>query len=163
MHDSDCGRMARRNGKLKSEPKKEGRVDYADDEPSALASMFGGLIEANVESRIEKRKDFSTLVARVGIWVNDIDEGITLDFKGRGGWLTIHNGLVPTRTLTIRTDAETVMSLSNLKIGLFGLPIYYDEVGRGVAAKLLSGKLKIDGMLANVMALNAVTRIFSVQ
>ncbi|HEY8839918.1 MAG TPA: hypothetical protein VIO80_04590 [Candidatus Dormibacteraeota bacterium] len=155
--------MARRNGKLKSEPKEEGLVDYADDEPSALASMFGGLIEANVESRIEKRKDFSTLVARVGIWVNDIDEGITLDFKGRGGWLTIHNGLVPTRTLTIRTDAETVMSLSNLKIGLFGLPIYYDEVGRGVAAKLLSGKLKIDGMLANVMALNAVTRIFSVQ
>ena len=163
MHDSDSGRMARRNGKLKSEPKEEGLVDYADDEPSALASMFGGLIEANVESRIEKRKDFSTLVARVGIWVNDIDEGITLDFKGRGGRLTVHNGLVPNRTLTIRTDAETVMSLSNLKIGLFGLPIYYDEVGRGVAAKLLSGKLKIDGMLANVMTLNAVTRIFSVQ
>jgi hypothetical protein len=163
VHDSDSGRMARRNGKLKSEPKEEELVDYADDEPSALASMFGGLIEANVESRIEKRKDFSTLVARVGIWVNDIDEGVTLDFKGRGGWLTIHNGLVPKRTLTIRTDAETVMSLSNLKIGLFGLPIYYDEVGRGVAAKLLSGKLKIDGMLANVMALNAVTRIFSVQ
>ncbi len=163
MHDSDSGRVARRNGKLKSEPKMEGLVDYADDAPSALASMFGGLIEANVESRIEKRKDFSTLVARVGIWVNDIDEGVTLDFKGRGGWLTVHNGLVPNRTLTIRTDAETVMSLSNLKIGLFGLPIYYDEVGRGVAAKLVSGKLKIDGMLANVMALNAVTRIFSVQ
>jgi hypothetical protein len=36
-------------------------------------------------------------------------------------------------------------------------------VGRGVAAKLLNGKLKIDGLLANVMTLNAVTRIFSVQ
>jgi hypothetical protein len=55
------------------------------------------------------------------------------------------------------------MSLSNLKIGPFGLPVYYDEVGRGVAAKLLNGKLKIDGLLANVMTLNAVTRIFSVQ
>jgi len=154
--------MARRNDQLKSEPSKEGLVDYADEEPSAFASMLGGLIEANVEGRIEKRKDFSTLVARVGIWVNDIDEGVTLDFKGRGG-LTVHNGLAPNRTLTIRTDAETVMSLSNLKIGPFGLPIYYDEVGRGVAAKLLSGKLKIDGLLANVMTLNAVTRIFSVQ
>ena len=162
MHDSDRGRMARRNDQLKSEPAKEGLVDYADEEPSAFASMLGGLIEANVEGRIEKRKDFSTLVARVGIWVNDIDEGVTLDFKGRGG-LTVHNGLAPNRTLTIRTDAETVMSLSNLKIGPFGLPIYYDEVGRGVAAKLLNGKLKIDGLLANVMTLNAVTRIFSVQ
>jgi hypothetical protein len=97
----------------------------------------------------------------VGIWVNDIDEGVTLDFKG--GRLTVHNGLEPKRTITIRTDAETVMSLSNLKIGVLGLPIYYDEVGRGVAGKLLRGKLKIDGMLTNVMTLNSVTRIFSVQ
>jgi hypothetical protein len=32
-----------------------------------------------------------------------------------------------------------------------------------VAAKLLRGKLKIEGLLLNVMTLNAVTRIFSVQ
>src|ERR1700693_6235191 len=155
--------MARRKNDVKSEPKKDGLVDYADEEPSAFATMLGCVIKANVESRIEKRKDFSNLVARVGIWVNDIDEGVTLDFKGRGGWLTVHNGLAPNRTLPIRADAETVMSLSKLKIGPFGLPIYYDEVGRGVAAKLLSGKLKIDGLLSNVMTLNAVTRIFSVQ
>jgi hypothetical protein len=136
-------------------------VDYADADPSAFASMLGGLIEANVESRPEKMRDFESLVARVGIWVDDIDEGVTLDFhRGR---LTVHNGLTTQRTITIRSDAGTVMSLSNLKIGVFGLPVYYDEVGRGVAGKLLRGKLKIEGMLANVMTLNAVTRIFSVQ
>ena len=123
--------------------------------------MLGGLIEANVQGRPEKQHDFQSLVARVGIWVNDIDEGVTLNFKG--GRLTVHNGLEPNRTITIRTDAKTVMSLSNLKIGVLGLPIYYDEVGRDVAGKLLRGKLKIDGMLTNVMTLNAVTRIFSVQ
>ena len=136
-------------------------MDYADDEPSAFASMLGGLIEANVQSRPEKQRDFQSLVARVGVWVNDIDEGVTLDFKG--GRLTVHNGLEPRRTITIRTDAETVMSLSNLKIGVLGLPVYYNEVGRGVAGKLLRGKLKIDGLLTNVMTLNSVTRIFSVQ
>jgi hypothetical protein len=36
-------------------------------------------------------------------------------------------------------------------------------VGRGVALKLLQGKLKIDGMMTNVATLNRVTRIFSVQ
>jgi hypothetical protein len=123
--------------------------------------MLGGLIQANVEGRPEKQQDFATLVARVGIWVTDIDEGVTLDFKG--GRLTVHNGLKPRSTITIRTDAETVMSLSNLKIGALGMPVYYDEVGRGVAGKLLRGKLKIDGLLPNVMTLNAVTRIFSVQ
>ena len=149
--------MARR--KLKADDRQ--LVDYADQEPSAFASMLGGLIEANVRSRPEKEQDFDSLVARVGIWVTDIDEGVTLDFKG--GTLTVHNGLKPRRTITIRSDAETVMSLSNLKIGLLGMPVYYDEVGRGVAVKLLRGNLKIDGLLPNIMTLNSVTRIFSVQ
>ena len=155
--------MARRHDKVKAPPQQADLVDYADNEPSAFASMLGGLIEANVPSRPEKKRDFDSLVARVGIWVTDIDEGVTLDFKGQGGKLTVHNGLKPRRTITIRADAETVMSLSNLKIGLMGMPVYYDEVGRGVAAKLLRGKLKIDGLLPNIVTLNSVTRIFSVQ
>jgi hypothetical protein len=159
MHDAGSGRMARR--KVKLDVDSRGLVEYADDEPSAFASMLGGLIEANVRTRPEKEDDFDSLVARVGIWVTDIDEGVTLDFKG--GTLIVHNGLKPRRTLTIRTDADTVMNLSNLKIGPLGIPVYYDGVGRGVAAKLLRGKLKIDGLLPNVMTLNTVTRIFSVQ
>jgi len=149
--------MARRKVTTGSQP----LVEYADEEPSAFASMLGGLIEANVKSRPEKTRDFESLVARVGIWVTDIDEGVTLDFKG--GTLVMHNGLKPRRTITIRTDADTVMSLSNLKIGVLGLPVYYDQVGRGVATKLLRGKLKIDGLLPNIVTLNAVTRLFSVQ
>jgi hypothetical protein len=146
---------------LKLDVDSRAEVGYADDEPSAFASMLGGLIEANVRSHSEKERDFESLKARVGIWVTDIDEGVTLEFKG--GKLIVHNGLKPRRTLTIRTDADTVMSLSNLKIGVLGLPVYYDGVGRGVALKLLTGKLKIDGLLSNVMTLNTVTRIFSVQ
>jgi len=136
-------------------------VEYADAEPSAFATMLGGLIEANVLANPSKRQDFDALTARVGIWVTDIDEGVTLAFDA--GRLTVHNGLEPKRRITIRAEADTVMSLSNLKIGLFGLPIYYDGVGRGVALKLVQGKLKIDGLMANVATLNRVTRIFSVQ
>ncbi len=157
MHDARAGRMARR--KVTSDSA-AAVVEYADTEPSAFASMLGGLIEANVMSRPEKQKDFQDLVARVGIWVTDIDEGVTLDFKG--GKLVVHNGLRQTRTLTIRTDADTVMNLSSLKIGPLGMPVYFDSVGRGVAMKLIRGGLKIDGLLPNVLTLNAVTRIFSV-
>ncbi len=135
-------------------------VEYADSEPSAFASMLGGLIDANVGSRPEKQKDFDSLEARVGIWVTDIDEGVTLDFQK--GHLVVHNGLEPKRDLTIRAEADTVMNLSNLKIGLFGMPVYYDEVGRSVAARLVQGKLRIDGLLGNLATLNTVTRIFSV-
>jgi hypothetical protein len=135
-------------------------VSYADAEPSAFASMLGGLIEANVENSAAKKKDFEALAARVGIFVTDIDEGVTLDF--RNGSLVVHNGLQSKRDLTIRAEADTVMNLSNLRIGLFGMPVYYDGVGRDVAAKLLRGKLRIDGLLGNLATLNTVTRIFSV-
>jgi hypothetical protein len=136
-------------------------VTYSDAQPSAFASMLGGLIEANVENSPAKTKDFQALDARVGIFVTDIDEGVTLEF--RKGSLVVHNGLQPERDLTIRAEADTVMNLSNLKIGLFGMPVYYDAVGRGVAAKLLGGKLRIEGLLGNLATLNSVTRIFSVQ
>jgi hypothetical protein len=136
-------------------------VAYADAEPSAFAAMLGGLIEANVENSPSKKKDFDSLAARVGIFVTDIDEGVTLDF--RRGSLVVHNGLQSKRDLTIRAEASTVMNLSNLRIGLFGMPVYYDEVGRGVAAKLVQGKLRIDGLLGNLATLNTVTRVFSVQ
>lgn len=159
MHDADPGRMARRS--LKPKTGQPRLVTYASKEPSAFAEMLGGLIEANVLASPDKKKDFDTLAARVGIWVTDIDEGVTLDFDA--GKLTVYNGLEPERTLTIRAEAETVMSLSNLKIGVFGLPVYYDGVGRGVALRLLRGKLQIEGMMSNIPTLNRVTRIFSVQ
>ena len=158
MHDADPGRMARR--KIATNRVSEA-VDYADPEPSAFASMLGGLIDANIENNPPKRKDFDELAARVGIWVTDIDEGVTLEFQR--GSLLVHNGLKPKRDITIRAEAETVMNLSNLRIGLFGMPVYYDEVGRGVAAKLVQGKLRIDGMLGNIATVNTVTRIFSVR
>ena len=153
MHDAGRGRMARRGV--------ETLVEYASKEPSAFAEMLGGLIEANVRAHPNKRKDFDALHARVGIWVTDIDEGVTLDFDA--GKLTVHNGLQPRRTITIRAEAQTVMSLSNLKIGPLGLPVYYDGVGRGVALELVRRKLRIDGLLPNIATLNRVTRIFSVQ
>jgi len=155
VHDTGAGRVARR--KINPRP----TVEYANEEPSAFASMLGGLIDANIAARPEKRRDFNSLTARVGIFVTDIDEGVTLDFQH--GYLVVHNGLEPKRDITIRAEADTVMNLSNLRIGAFGMPVYYDATGRGVAAKLLRGKLRIDGLLGNLATLNSVTRIFSVQ
>jgi len=157
VHDTGAGHLAGRQLSNTT----NNAVEYADEEPSAFATMLGGLIEANVESRPEKRKDFDSLAARVGIWVTDIDEGVTLEF--RKGSLVVHNGMQPKRDITIRAEAETVMNLSNLRIGLFGMPVYYDGVGRGVASNLLQGKLRIEGLLSNIATLNTVTRIFSVQ
>ncbi len=161
MHDADLGRLPGR-GVGGIAPAAGNLVEYTDgDQASAFATMLGGLIEANVQGRPEKRRDFDTLTARVGIKVEDIEEAVTLDF--RGGRLLVSNGLRRDRRITIRTDADTVMMLSNLAIGPFGMPVYFDTVGRGIVGKLISGGLKIDGMLSNLATLNQVTRVFSVR
>jgi hypothetical protein len=137
-------------------------VEYSDgEEASVFGQMLGGLIEANVESRPEKRADFEKLRARVGVFVTDIEEGVTLDFQN--GHLLVHNGLQPGRDLTIRADAGTVMQLSSVKIGFAGMPNYFDSAGREVVAKMLRGKLRIEGIMGNLTTLNQVTRLFSVQ
>ena len=64
-------------------PRKEPLVEYTEgDDASAFAMMLGGLIESNVTGRPEKRADFDTLKARVGVQVIDIDESVALDFRG---------------------------------------------------------------------------------
>jgi hypothetical protein len=154
MHDARTGEVAGRGVS-------EAPVEYADgDDASPFAQMLGGLIQANVESRPEKRKDFATLRARVGIFVTDIGEAVTLDFGG--GRLVVRNGLEPDRDVTIRADADTVMELSNVRIGFAGMPNYLDSTGRQVAGKLLKGQLRIEGLLGNLTTLNQVTRLFSV-
>jgi hypothetical protein len=137
-------------------------VEYADgDRASVFAVMLGGLIEANVLARPEKRRDFEVLEAAVGIQVEDIGEAVTLRF--RRGRLVVANGLRSPRHLTIRTDAATVMELSNLNIGALGLPVYVDATGRSVVGKLLRRRLKIDGLVRHITTLNRVTRLFSVR
>lgn len=137
------------------------QVEYADgDDASAFAQMLGGLVEANVSSRPEKRRDFEKLRARVGFFVTDLGEGVTLDFGG--GHLLVRNGLEPNRDVTIRADSDTVMELSNVRIGFGGMPNYFDANGRQVVARIIKGQLKIEGMVGNLTTLNQVTRLFSV-
>src|SRR2546421_406027 len=90
-----------------------------------------------------------------------VHEGVTLELQS--GSLVVHNGLQPKRDITIRAEADTVMNLSNLKIGPFGMPVYYDEVGRGIALKLVRGRLRIEGLIGHLATLNTVTRIFPVK
>lgn len=153
MHDPRAGDLARRGVSA--------TIEYADgDDASAFAQMLGGLIAANVRSRPDRRRDFERLRARVGVFVTDIGEGVTLDFGG--GSLLVRNGLGPDRDVTIRADADTVMRLSNVRIGFAGMPNYLDATGRQVMARMLKGQLRIEGLVGNLTTLNQVTRLFSV-
>ncbi len=129
------------------------------DDASGLAAMMGTLLAQNVERVPQRFEDFRRVDADVLIEVGDLDQAITLSF--RGDRCTIHNGRTGNPKVGIRTDSETLMRLSMVHIGALGLPNYFDEPGRNVLRAMRTGKLRISGM-HHIQTLNRITRLFSV-
>src|SRR5579859_460098 len=127
------------------EPKRV--VRYADGEQaSGLAQMLGGLIDANVQSH--------------PALVHDADEAVTLDFES--GEIVVHNGLRANRKVTISAQSATLMNLSLMRPGPFGIPMLTDEPTRQIGLELLTGRLRIDGLPVHAALLTRLTRLFSV-
>jgi hypothetical protein len=129
------------------------------DAASGLASMMGTLLAQNVERAPHKFEDFRRVESTVLIDVTDLGEAITMSFVGDR--CTIHNGPRGKARVRIRTDSETLMQLSQLKIGALGLPNYFDDNGKAIMRAMSKGRLRIGGM-HHVATLNRVTRLFSV-
>lgn len=135
-------------------------------DPSAgengLALMLAQLIEENLKTDA-KRCDFRSLGLRVGIVAADADVRLTMVF-GRGS-LTVYDGLREPIDVEITTASEKVTSLSLLpvrRVGPLRLPNFLAPEGRQMVRDLLSGGLKIRGLLRHPLAVTRLTRLFSV-
>ncbi|HQG31311.1 MAG TPA: hypothetical protein PLA83_05230 [Deltaproteobacteria bacterium] len=121
--------------------------------------ILSELIESNLKQRPEKMKTFNNLCGAIGIDLKDIEAAVTLFFQG--GRLKIEQGIVGKPDLVIRTDSDKVVGLNSITIK-FGLPYYFDEAGMAVLKQLISGELKVEGMLAHPVKLTRLTKIMSV-
>ena len=156
MHHPGAGQLAGRvagGGRV-------AEVVFADGAgASGLATMLGTLLAQNVEQHRDKYEAFRRIDADVAIEVRDLGESVTFSFAGER--CTVRNGLAGRPRVRLRTDSETLMALSSVRIGPLGLPNYVDANGRAVLRALATGRLRIDGM-RHVGTLNRVTRVFSV-
>ena len=121
--------------------------------------ILSELIESNLTQKPEKMKTFNNLRGVIGIDLKDIDAAVTLFFQG--GRLKIEQGIVGKPDLVIRTDSDKVVGLNSITIK-FGLPYYFDEAGMTVLKQLMSGEVKVEGMLAHPVKLTRLTKIMSV-
>ncbi len=64
--------------------------------------------------------------------------------------------------ISIVTDSGTMLDLANSSVK-FGLPYYFDATGRGGIEKLVTGKLKIKGLVRHPIKLTRFTRRMSVR
>ena len=129
-------------------------------EEAGLASMQAEMIKTNLENKPERVKDFKKLKGTVWITADDADVQMTMKFDN--GSLVVHKGLVGTPMLEITTDASTLMDLANVSIR-YGMPWYFDDVGKMVIKKLWKKELKIKGMFVHNMTLTHLTKVMSVK
>lgn len=121
--------------------------------------VLGELLESNVRQNPAKLKTFQSLYSIVAIDLKDIEATVTIIFKG--GRATIEPGIVGKPDLIIRTDSDKIIGLNSISIK-FGLPYYFDEAGMTVLKQILSGELKVEGMLSHPIKLTKLTKIMSV-
>lgn len=133
-------------------------VHYLDEEPSGLAMMLGGLLDANVEAHPERRRLLSP-PATVGIVASDAGVAMTLHLSPDG--VTVTNGLAGSPAIVVRTDSETLTELSSVPLRL-GFPDATKAEGRAVLTKLRSGTLNVKGMLVHPMLLSRLNRLLSI-
>ncbi len=132
-------------------------------EDNGLACMLAELLRENLRNFPIKKYDLKALGLlgrRIGIVARNAEVSLTLEFtRGR---CDIHDGVLPSCDLVISTDAEKITALSLLEVKK-GLPVFHDQKGRQVLADLLTGALKIDGLLKRPISLTLLTRLMSVQ
>lgn len=131
-------------------------------EDNGLACMLAELLRENLRNNPTKKVDLRVLGLlgrRIGIVARDAEVSLTLEFDRQG--VLLHDGVLPGSDLVLSTDAEKITSLSLLDVR-YGLPVFHDENGRKVLADLLTGALKIDGLLRRPLSLTLLTRLMSV-
>ena len=121
--------------------------------------MIKDLIVQNLEQNPHKVSDFVKLNIAVGLVVTDVAIEMTMAFSK--GSLTVHSNVSDKSGIIIRTEADIVMAMSNVKIK-FGLPYYFDETGREILQAIQKHRLKISGVLLHLPSLIWLSRVMSV-
>lgn len=132
-------------------------------EPSAFAQMIGALLQTNTAASPEKARILETTRGVVEIAVTDA--GVVVGLKFTPGALVVTSEAVPGADLRISADSETLMGLANVPLR-FGLPDALTAQGREVGGRLVSGRLRVHGLLPalprGVALLRKVNRLLSV-
>lgn len=133
------------------------RVEYLGEDPSGLATMVGGLIEAN----LERDPGRAALLRRALVGIVARDAGVAITVRLAPGRVTVADGLLGRPQLVVRTDSETLTELSAAPLTM-GLPDARTAEGRTVLGRLRDGRLRVEGMLRHPVLLSRLNRLLSV-
>ena len=132
-------------------------TNNASDVP--FSSIVQELLARNMERSETKYATYKKMRGTAVIDLSDIETAISLHFNK--GSLTIEPGASQGAAILITTSSDRVMDLSALNIR-WGLPYYFNQAGRNVLGLILSGKIRIKGLLTHPVLLTHLSIIMSV-
>lgn len=131
---------------------------FADAEPNGLATLIGGLIEAN----LEHHPDRVALLRPAVIDLEAVDAGVAVSIRMTPASVTIANGTSnPGADLRLRADSMSLVELAGTPLRL-GLPDALHREGRLVVRKLAARRIRIDGAVRHPAMLSRLARLLSV-
>ena len=134
------------------------QLAYADPEPNGLATMLGGLIEANLKAHPER----DALLAKPAAYaIAAPDAGVSVTIALAPGAVTVRNGVVGSPDLRIETASDNLIGLSAVPLR-FGLPDAMTKEGRAVNRKLFKGELKVHGLWLHPAKLARLNKLLTV-
>ena len=133
------------------------RVEFVAADPSGLATLIGGLIEANLAAHPER----SSLLRPAVVGLVAIDAGVAITLRIAPREVTVVDGLAGRPEVVIEADSDTLTELSSVPLRL-GFPDPTTGEGRAVAGKLVRGELKVRGLARHPGILSRLNRLLSV-
>lgn len=134
------------------------RVVFADEAPNGLATMIGGLIEANLAHHPQRAE----LLREAVIDLEAVDAEVAVSIRLAPGSVTIANGRSnPGADLRLRADSMSLVELAGMPLRL-GFPDALHREGRRVVRQIASRRIRIDGMLRHPGMLSRLARLLSV-
>jgi hypothetical protein len=129
-----------------------------DAEPSGLAQMLAGLIEAN----LARDPGRARLLRPSVVAIHAVDAGVAVTVRLSPARVAIANGGAGGRAdVRIRAGAQDLLQLANAPLRL-GLPDPLTPEGRAVLRGVLWRRVRISGMLRRPAALARFARLLSV-
>lgn len=135
------------------------RVEYADEHPNGLATMVGGLIQANLDRHPERRSLLHPAVVELAAPDAEVAIGITLSPRR----VVVSSGSPPgRRDIRVRADSTELVLLSSVPLRL-GMPDPFSAGGRQAIGTVFSRRIRISGALRHPVTLTRLTRLLSVR
>lgn len=133
------------------------RVQLESEEPSGLAEMLAGLLEQNLDRRPER----ASLLRPSVVLLEVPDSGVIVSVRTWPGGLRVADGNVRDADLRVVANADRLLATASAPLRA-GLPDPLRPAGRAVLADVVTGRIRVHGLVRHPVRLARFISLLSV-